>query len=105
MAFLLWGLTGIVFAGYGMYAACSKKDRAIGFWANAKTFPVKDVKAYNRAVGKLFMAFGGVFALLGLPLLCEQNTPYALLSVLGAVIETIAAMAYYALAIEKAHRK
>lgn len=28
--------------------------KAVGFWANIKTFTVNDVKGYNHATGKLF---------------------------------------------------
>ena len=105
LAFIIWELMGVAFFGYGIYAICSKKTRAFGFWANAKTFPVNDVKAYNRAVGKLFLAIGAGFLLLGFPLLGGQNTPYALISVLGAMIESIVAMAFYVLCIEKKYRK
>ncbi len=105
LAFIMWELFGVVFFGYGIYAICSKKERAFGFWANAEVFPVKDVKAYNRAVGKLFMAIGVGIAILGFPLLGGQNTPYVILSVLGVMLEAIAAMAFYVVIIEKKYRQ
>lgn len=105
LAFIMWELFGVAFLGYGIYAIGSKKERAFGFWANAEMFPVKDVKAYNRAVGKLFIAFGVGLAILGFPLLGGHNTPYAVLSILGVMIEAIAAMAFYVVIIEKKYRK
>lgn len=105
LAFLIWALLGAVFIIYGIYAFCSGKETAFGFWANAKMFPVKDVKAYNRAVGKLWMVFGAVLILLGLPLLDGQNSPYVIISMLGIMLEAIAAMAVYVIVIERKYRK
>ena len=51
IAFIIWSMVGIVFVCLGIHAFEAKKT--VGFWANAKTFEVKDVKKYNRAVGKL----------------------------------------------------
>lgn len=104
-AFLLWLAMSACFVIMGIYNFFSKKKSAFGFWANAKVFEVTDVKAYNRALGKLWCVFGVVLALLGLPLLYGQNSPYILLSVLGAMLEAIAAMVVYVTVIEKKYRK
>lgn len=104
-AFWIWLVTALCFIGLGVYNFFSKRKSAFGFWANAKVFPVTDVKAYNRALGKLWCVFGIVFALLGLPLLGGQNSPYILLSVLGAMLEAITAMVVYVTVIEKKYRK
>jgi len=56
-------------------------------------------------VGKLFIAFGAVFILLGLPLLVRQNSPWILLSVLGVMIETITVMVIYTTVIESKYKK
>ena len=50
----------------------------VGFWANTETIKVKDVKGYNRASGLLFIIYGIIFVILGIPLLEGQNTPYVL---------------------------
>ena len=68
---------------------------------NINPIPVKDIKGYNRATGKLFISYGIVFVILGTPLLSGQNSPYILLSVLGVMIKTIAMMAIYSLVVEK----
>lgn len=60
----------------------SKKE--VGFWANAGKFEVTDVKKYNGAVGKLFIGYGIVFILLGLPMLSGQNSPWIILSIGGS---------------------
>lgn len=104
-AFWIWLATAFCFIGMGIYNFFSKKKAPFGFWANAKVFSVTDVKAYNRALGKLWCVFGVVFALLGLPLLGGQNSPYILLSILGAMVEAIGAMVVYVTVIEKKYRK
>ena len=104
-AFLIWLALSACFVIMGIYNFFSKKKSALGFWANAKVFEVTDVKAYNRALGKLWCVFGVVFALLGLPLLYGQNSPYILLTVLGAMLEAIAAMVVYVTVIEKKYRR
>lgn len=79
--------------------------KAVGFWANINTFPVKDIKKYNHATGVLFICYGIIFALLGMPLLSGQNSPYIILSILGVMFETIAVMAIYSLFITKKYRE
>jgi len=103
LGFGLWSAVGILFVALGAYAFWARK--AVGFWANAEMFKVTDVKKYNRAVGKLFIAFGAVFILLGLPLLVRQNSPWILLSVLGVMIETITVMVIYTTVIESKYKK
>lgn len=71
-AFLIWLVMALCFVGLGIYNFLSKQKSAFGFWANAKVFDVADVKAYNRALGKLWCTFGVVFALLGLPLIWAE---------------------------------
>lgn len=102
-AFIIWAAVGLMFVVMGICAMFSGKPA--GFWANAEMFEVTDVKGYNRAVGMMFIAFGAVFALLGLPLFAGQNSAWILLSVLGVAFETIAMMAVYSTVIEKKYRK
>lgn len=66
---MIWCVVGCLFLGLGLYAWFSKKARALGFWANAEMFEVTDVKKYNRAMARLFWAFGVVMIGLGIPLL------------------------------------
>lgn len=103
IGFIVWALFGCFMIGLGISAFFSKQ--AVGFWANIKTFPVKDIRGYNRATGKLFITYGFLFIVLGVPLLRGQNTPYILLSVLGVMIETIAIMAIYSLCITKKYKE
>lgn len=105
LAFIVWLALGVAFIALGVYAILSKKEVAFGFWANAKIFPVQDIRGYNHAVGKLWCVFGIVFALLGIPLLPGQNTGYIIISILGCMAEAIAAMVVYVTIIEKKYRR
>lgn len=102
--FVIWMLVSGIMVAFGIYAFFSKRAMPFGFWANAEVFEVRDVRAYNRAVGKLWCVFGSVFALLGLPLLTGQNSPYIILSILGCMVEAIVAMIVYVTVIEKKYR-
>lgn len=105
LEFILYALVGAALILLGIRAFFSKKEVAFGFWANTDMFPVSDIKAYNRAVGKLWCIYGIIFILLGTPLLGEQNSPLILVSIIGVMFETIAAMAVYVIIIEKKYRK
>lgn len=65
------------------------------------------VFVYNthNKLGKLFVCYGAVFLVLGIPLLCGQNSPYIFFSVVGVMIETIAVMIVYSVRIEKKYRE
>lgn len=104
-AFIIWLSLSCFFVVLGLYAFATKKEVPFGFWANAEVFPVNDVKGYNRAVGKLWVVFGVIFAILGIPLLKGQNSPYILLSIIGVMVEAILTMVIYVVIIEKKYRK
>lgn len=99
VGFIIWALVGAVIIVIGIMDLFSKKP--VGFWANVETMKVNDVKGYNRATGILFMVYGVIFILLGLPLLAGQNSPLVLLSIIGVVFETIMLMAIYSVCIVK----
>lgn len=131
VAFIFWSICGCAIFLWGIYCIFSKKQVPFGFWANMETprsqddrgktsphfnaaaqqaapikqEPVSDVKKYNRAVGLLFCFFGVVFILLGTPLLAGQNSPWIIISILGAMFEAIFAMVIYVLVIEEKYRK
>jgi len=102
-AFMIWSLVGLGFTVMGICTLFAKKP--VGFWANEKMFEVTDVKRYNHAAGRLWILFGVIFSLLGIPLLKGQNSGAALLPVLGAMLEVIVFMAVYLQVIEKKYRK
>lgn len=103
IGFIIWSIVGIIFMGIGISSFFSQK--AVGFWANAKMYEVNDVKKYNHAVGKLWILYGVIFIILGLPLLSGQNSPFILLSIIGIMMETIALMTIYTLVITPKYRK
>lgn len=103
MGFVIWSIAGGFFIGLGICSFFSKKP--VRFWANAEMFEVTDVKKYNISVAGLFCVFGVVLIILGLPLLCGQNSPWIFLSVLGVLMECIAAMIIYTVVIEKKYKK
>lgn len=105
--FLIWALVGVLFIGAGLYLLFSGKSTAIGFWANADVFPMEenDVKAYNKAVGKLWLVFGLVFLLLGLPLLAGHHSAWIVITIVGSLLEVIGVMAVYITVIERKYRK
>ena len=105
LAFTIWSIIGLLFIILGIYAFFSKKAQPMGFWANAKMFEVTDVRKYNAAMGKLFIGFGIVFIILGLPLLSGQNSALIILSVFGVMAEVILMMAIYTIVIEKKYKK
>lgn len=101
-AFLIWAGVGLLLSGIGVHAFFAKKPQH--FWANAPMIEVNDVKKYNRAVGKLFIAFGVVFTLCGVPLLME-NKVWIVLSMLLVMPAVIGMMVIYTTVIEKKYKK
>ena len=59
IGFVIWSLLGVFIIGLGIKDMFSKNP--VGFWANTETIKVKDVKAYNRASGLLFIIYGIIF--------------------------------------------
>lgn len=104
-AFIIWAIIGILFILMGVYDMKSKKIKPFGFWANADVIPVEDVKGYNRALGKLWCVYGVLFTLIGLPLLDGQNSGLIIITMLGTLFISIAAMIVYVVGIEGKYRK
>ncbi len=103
IGFIIWAVIGCFIIGIGISAFFRKKP--VGFWANIEVEPMNDIKNYNYATGKLFIAYGVIFVLLGLPMLSGQNSPFIILSVLGIMVETIAAMIIYTSIIAEKYKK
>jgi len=103
IGFIIWAVVGFFIIGIGISAFFRKK--AVGFWANIEVEPINDIKNYNYAMGKLFIAYGVIFVLLGLPMLSGQNSLLIILSVPGIMVETIAAMVIYTLIIDKKYKR
>lgn len=102
IGFIIWAIVGVLFLGIGISDFFSKK--AVGFWANVKVGEITDIKKYNYAVGKLFVAYGIIFILLGLPMLSDNYKVLVFVSVVGVLVESIAVMIIYSLVISKKYR-
>ena len=105
IAFVIWGITGVLFIVMGIYEFHSKKTKPFGFWANAEVTSIEDVKGYNRALGVLWCVYGVLFTLIGLPLLDGQNSGMIMVPILGAMLLSVAAMVAYVVGIEPKYRK
>lgn len=83
-AFLIWSVVALSWVLIGLWSRHTKGQA--GFWANTKEPGVKHTAEYNRAIGKLWMISAGIFEVIGLPLLAAgQNSPIALLPILGVI--------------------
>ena len=105
LAFIIWAIIGVLVIAFGIYCLNSKKAKPFGFWANAEVGTVENVKGYNRALGILWCVYGGLFIVIGLPLLDGQNSGLIIISMLGTVFISIAAMVAYTVGIEPKYRK
>lgn len=103
IGFIIWCLVGCMWLGIGI--ACFFSKSTVGFWANVKVPEVTDRKAYNRAVGKLWIVFGIIFVFIGLPLLAGQNSPLIVLTLFGILIWAIVMMAIYELGIMRKYSR
>ncbi len=104
-AFVCWMVMALFFVGWGVYVSFSKREKPFGFWANAEVAKMKDVKGYNKSLGRLFAGFGVYLAIIGLPLLGGQNTPGVIISILGTMLGAIATMVIYVVVIEARYKK
>ena len=102
IGFIVWSLTSLALAGFGVYALNAKK--AVSLWAGTEAPKVKDVKKYNRAGAILWFVYTVLFELFGIPLLfLEQNSAGFVTVILGTVAATIGMMVVY-VRIEKKYR-
>ena len=102
MGFVIWVICGLLFVGIGIYDYMSKKQ--VGFWANFDVPEVEDVIGFNKAVGWLFITYGVVFILIGIPLIPSifyKNVLLVFIPIIGTVFETIWLMVYFVMKIEK----
>ena len=105
--FIIWTIMGVIFVLVGIYDMNSIKEKPFGFWVNTEVGPIEEIKAYNRALGRLWCVYGILFVLMGLPLLNfnEQNEGLIIISIVGTVLISIGAMAVYTIRIEAKYRK
>ena len=105
IAFIIWTIMGILFIIMGIFCMKSKKAKPFGFWANTEVIQVDDVKGYHRALGRLWSVYGILFILIGLPLLGGENSGFIIITMLGTMFISIAAMVVYTVGIEPKYRK
>ena len=105
LGFVLWIIISFFFIIWGIVTYFAKSAKPFGFWANGKVAEMKDVKGYNRALGKLWCVYGILLALLGIPLLGGQNNSGVMISILGTMFISIGAMVIYVVGIEAKYRK
>lgn len=107
VGFVIWLCVGIAFIALGIFDCTAKTVVPFGFWTNAKIISVEeaDVPKYNRAVGKLWIIYGIVLILFGIPLLTGQNSPWLIITILGTMVESILAMTVYITVIENKYKQ
>lgn len=102
-ALIIVTVMGTAFIASGIYGMLYAK-KPLHFWSNSDMFEVKDIKGYNRAVGKLFIAYGVILMLLFLPILCWSEIG-VIITIIGTAFEDIGVMVVYSLVIEHKYRK
>lgn len=100
--FIILCIWAVIYMCLAIYIWFSKK--AIRFWGKKKMFEVTDIKKYNHAMAKIYVAHGIVLILLGLPLLTGHHK-WIIVSVAGVIVETIAFMVVYSFVIKKKYKK
>lgn len=103
-AAVLIELTGIVSAGLGIFCRTSKRQTAWGYGSIRAPFEVTDLKAYNRAVGGIWLTTGILTCLLGI-LLIFLGSGYAVFVALAAIAVYTGGSAYYVLSVTKRFRR
>lgn len=102
IGFIIWSLVSLLFLVISLFSMKSKST--VGFYTVGKPPQVKDVKAYNRAVAKVWLVSAIIFEMIGIPILfIEQNSPVAILLVFGVLIWVFGLILSYSL-IEQKHR-
>ena len=106
VAFVCWAVLGLFFIIWGIYCMyITKSTKPFGFWSNAQVAEMKDVKGYNRALGKLWCVYGVLLILLGIPFLLGQNSVGLIITIPGTMLISIGAMIAYVVVIEQKYRK
>lgn len=94
IGFAIWTVTAVFYLIIGISSWRSEKE--VGFFTGVKPPKMKDVKAYNHAVAKIWFWFAGLFEVIGVPLLfIEQNSPIVFLIVLAMLPLVIGTVIVY----------
>lgn len=94
IGFVIWSVVAMFYLLIGIHSWNAKEEA--GFFTFTKPPKMKDVTAYNHAVGKIWFCFTGLFEIIGIPFLfIEQNSPVALLIVVAVLLLVIGTMIAY----------
>lgn len=94
MAFAIWSAVSVMIIIIGIVTMRMKKPA--GFFANVPApEKVTDTKAYNRSLGTLFICYGILVCLCGLPLLKQKPGALIIITMLGTVFSTLALILIY----------
>ena len=103
-AFSAFALIGLFFLVMGIRCRCS--DKPSGFWANAEQFEVTDVRAYNKAMSKMWFVAAVLYTAIGIPLLTPANIILVILvSMVGTMVVSIGLMVFFTTVIEPKYKK
>lgn len=105
IGFIIFSMVFFILAAIGINSWKAKE--AVGFFTGVKPpkIPEKNVKKYNHAVAVIWFVFAVIYELLGIPLLLfEQNSPYFIITILGAMFWVIGLMIAY-LIVQKRYLK
>lgn len=94
IGFIIWLICCFIFVHIGIFSL--KADKPVGFFAQSEPPKVKDVKAYNKAVAKIWFFFAAGMLILGLPLIIGgQNSPLIIISIIGTMFLAIGICVIY----------
>lgn len=94
IAFIIWSIVSIIFVIVGIMNCHSEKE--VGFFTGVRPKKRKDVKAYNRAVARIWFFFAFGLEVSGVPLLfAGQNSPLVIPVILLPCILIIVIMIAY----------
>lgn len=96
IGFIIWSICTLVFVIIGI--STWKSAEPAGFFTGVKPpkIPEQNVKKYNHSVAIIWFVFSVIFEMLGLPvLLCEQNSPYLIFTMLGSIFSIIGIIVAY----------
>lgn len=94
VGFIIWSLVAFLFIGLGISNFYAKQ--VVGFWSVTPAPEVEDIKGFNHLVGWMWIIYGILMVLFGIPLLfITKNSLWMVVPIGGVVIETIVIMIIY----------
>lgn len=107
IGFLMWALFGGGFIAAGLYGFFTTREKPMRFWANVQDAPIapENARTYNRALGKLWIAYGAGLIFLGMPILGDSDALTVISTSVGVVFLTLAMIVIFMFGIEGKYRK